>query len=400
MSDMQPENTNPATATAAPSAPAEAKPKKRLSSGPFGGEGIPFGSNEMRLTGLQWLATIIISAAILWMLPKVWRAVEPLKLGPNARVQNELALGDYWHIQRCFKEMLKDTDNVVLGDSVMWGFRVTPENALSTQLSQRTGAAKFANLGIAGCHPVANYGLMYYYGADLHDKNVVLGFNALWVSTPREDLSLDDKDAVSGIKHPKLLPLSERLASDKSKMDDRLGIAIKHRFEIYDWVTHMQNAGFDGADIPTWTIEHPYSLPKIKIYPDLSEDDNPANIKAWNSKGSKPQPYAFVPLDQSNQWRYFKKLVELLQQRGNKVYVLVLPVNEHQMEPKTLARYQKELKPGIEGWLKAQKIPYLAPEALPTELYADFSHPILNGYGLIADKLVADPAFQKMFVKK
>lgn len=401
---IQPEN-DPAIATApteaAPVATDEARPaKKRLSSGPFGGEGIPFGSNEMRLSPMQWLITIVLSAAILWMLPKVWNKVEPLKLDANARVPYDLALGDYWQVQRYFNALLKETDNAVVGDSVMWGAYVTPENALPAQLSQRTSPSRFVNLGISGCHPVANYGLIYYYGEALRDKNVLIQFNPLWMSTPREDLTTA---TLTPINHPKLLPqfVDKMPADNTPKLEDRLSVSLKRNFEIYGWVTHMQNVCFDGSDIPAWTIEHPYSLPTLKTYPDLPEDKDASKAKPWTSKKTVRQvDFPFMALEKSNQWRYFQKMVELLQSRGNKVYVLVGPYNEHMIKGNAVEVYQKQIKPGIESWLKEKKIPYMIPEALPTELYADSSHPMLNGYGLIADKLVADPEFQKIFVKK
>ena len=43
----------------------------------------------------------------------------------------------------------------------------------------------------------------------------------------------------------------------------------------------------------------------------------------------------------------------------------------------------------IEDWLKERKIPYYAPEALPSEQYGDASHPLGSGYALLAKELVA-----------
>lgn len=400
MNPTQPENQNPPVAATPSAMPQESPKKKRLSSGPFGGEGIPFSSNEIRLSPAQWAVTLLISLAILWALPKVWGAIEPIKPPANGRVPYDLALGDYWYVQQYFHALLQGSENAVVGDSVMWGAYVVPANTLAAQLTQRTGATRFANLGIPGCHPVANYGLIDRYGKELRNRNVLIQFNPLWLSTPREDLSTV---TLTAINHPKLLPQwSDRMPADDSpKFEDRLSVSLKRNFEIYGWVTHMQNVCFDQNDVPAWTVEHPYALPSMKAFPDLPDDKNAAEAKPWTAKKAvKPVDFPFVPLDQSNQWRYFQKLVELLQARGNRVYVLVGPYNEHMIKGDAVDVYQKQIKPGIEAWLKEKKLPYLIPEALPTDLYADSSHPMLNGYGLIADKLVADPAFQKMFVKK
>ncbi|MCE5228518.1 hypothetical protein LLG95_02830 [bacterium] len=392
MNDIKPE-----VQTATTPAPAEAKPKKRLSSGPFGGEGIPFGSNEMRLTGWQWLATLVIAAAVLWAIPHVWSALHPVKLSaPLGRVPFDLG-NDYWMVEQSFNAMLKGIDNAVVGDSVMWGAYVAPENTLASQLTQRAGA-KFANLGISGCHPVANYGLVKYYGKSIANKNVLIQFNPLWLSTPREDLTTT---SLAGINHPKLLPqLSESIpAYGDTGFDERFGIALKHHFSIYGWVMHMQTVAFGGDDIPAWTVKNPYSVPAVQEFPDLPTDKAPSLAKPWTTRKIKQVDFQFVPLDKSYQWRYFCKLVELLQQRGNKVFVLVGPYNEHMMKGKAVDRYKNEIKPGMEKWLKEHNVPYLAPAALPTEIYTDSSHPILNGYGLIADQLMANADFKKMFVK-
>lgn len=387
---------NPETQTSTPPPPApEAKPRKRLSSGPFGGEGIPFGSNEMRLTGRQWLATIVIALAVLWALPKVWGLVEPVKVVPNMRVPFDLG-NDYWRVERDFNAMMKSTDNAIVGDSVMWGAYVSPENTLSAQLNTRMASADFANLGISGCHSVSCYGLVKYYGKAVTGKNVLLAFNPLWISTPREDLTTK---SLSGINHSKLIPqLTESIpAYIDTGLDDRLGIAIKHRFEIFGWVQHIQTVCFGGDDIPAWTIKNPYGTPTFVDFPDLPPDKAPSLAKSWTARRIKPTEFPFVPLDKSYQWRYFGKLVELLQERGNNVYVLVGPYNEHMIKGKALDRYRQEIKPGMEKWLQDHKVPYLAPEPLPTEIYTDSSHPILGGYGMIADQLVNDPEFQKIF---
>jgi hypothetical protein len=46
------------------------------------------------------------------------------------------------------------------------------------------------------------------------------------------------------------------------------------------------------------------------------------------------------------------------------------------------------------AWLKSENIPCCAPEPLPSELYADASHPLTEGYRLLAAQLFADAAFR------
>ena len=83
-----------------------------------------------------------------------------------------------------------------------------------------------------------------------------------------------------------------------------------------------------------------------------------------------------------------------LQRRGNRVFVLVGPFNEHMLTPASRERYQK-VKVTITAWAQGQrKVAYLAPEVLPTELYGDASHPLAEGHALLARQLWDDPAFR------
>ena len=96
----------------------------------------------------------------------------------------------------------------------------------------------------------------------------------------------------------------------------------------------------------------------------------------------------WVDLDGSLQWKSFLRAVEILQKRGNTVKVLVGPFNEHLLKDPSRVRYVA-LKQRIEASLKERKIPYLAPEPLPSEQYGDASHPLSAGYALLAKQLVA-----------
>ena len=44
----------------------------------------------------------------------------------------------------------------------------------------------------------------------------------------------------------------------------------------------------------------------------------------------------------------------------------------------------------IVAWLKQKQVTVVAPETLPSELYADASHPLTDGYKLLAHQLLAE----------
>ena len=45
-------------------------------------------------------------------------------------------------------------------------------------------------------------------------------------------------------------------------------------------------------------------------------------------------------------------------------------------------------------WLQKNQTPNAIPEALPSELYADASHPLTAGYELLAKRICAEDGFR------
>jgi len=56
--------------------------------------------------------------------------------------------------------------------------------------------------------------------------------------------------------------------------------------------------------------------------------------------------------------------------------------------------HHRKLRDGIAEWLTANKIPHLVPDVLPSQLYADASHPLTEGYALLARRTLANEDFQ------
>src|SRR5262249_44730603 len=108
--------------------------------------------------------------------------------------------------------------------------------------------------------------------------------------------------------------------------------------------------------------------------------------KPWYEKGMTKQDLPWVDLETSLQWPAFQRVVDLLQQRGNRVFVLVGPFNEHLLTPASLQRYE-EVKGAIVAWLEAKQVPHAAPPALPRDQYGDASHPLAAGYAKLAQEL-------------
>jgi hypothetical protein len=55
---------------------------------------------------------------------------------------------------------------------------------------------------------------------------------------------------------------------------------------------------------------------------------------------------------------------------------------------------------GIDAWLTQHQVPHWKPEALPSELYADASHPLTAGYEMLAKRMLAEPVFKQWLPAK
>jgi len=108
---------------------------------------------------------------------------------------------------------------------------------------------------------------------------------------------------------------------------------------------------------------------------------------------ARRQNPAWVAPDESLQWRFFRHSILSLRQRHCDVFVLVGPFNEHTLGEPGKAGYDR-VKSEIEAWLQAHEIPHLAPPPLPAALYVDTSHPIAQGYALLAKQLLENTAFR------
>jgi hypothetical protein len=157
----------------------------------------------------------------------------------------------------------------------------------------------------------------------------------------------------------------------------------------------LQQSYYDRTDIPGWTLEHPYDNPFKPITRGLPPSENTLRHaqKPWDKSGIMKQDYPWVDLGSSLQWNAFQRVVELLQQRGNRVFVLVGPFNEHLMTSNSRERYQK-VKAGITTWLKEKQVPHIVPSPLPSEQYGDASHPLAEGYKQLAHQLAKESFFQ------
>jgi hypothetical protein len=347
-------------------------------------------SNGIRLSVREWIGVGIFGLLMFLAAPSLWKQAEPFALEPDYRMPYDLS-NDYWLYERYAQLAGSQYDTLLVGDSVIWGQYVTRQQTLSHYLNALAGKERFANLGLDGAHPLALSGLMEHYTDSISAKNILVQCNPLWMSSRKHDLQVEEEFRFN---HPRLVQqFWPQIPCYKEEVSPRLGIVVEQRVPFNGWVNHVQQAYFDRTDIPAWTLERPYDNPLKQLGRGLPPSDNLLRHEpvSWTQRGIKPQDFPWVDPDTSLQWRAFQCTVKSLQQRGNHVFVLLGPFNEHLLSADSLRRYQN-LQRAIEAWLQANQVEYGAPAALPSEHYADASHPLAVGYAELAREL-ANHAF-------
>lgn len=378
---------------------------------------VPFGVNEMLLSPRQWIAALAIVAIILIATPEVWTKIERFDAGPDYRIPYALSK-DYWLYERRLDHRTDGSSIVVLGDSVIWGEYVAPDGTLPHFLSQETGQpGRFVNGGVNGLFPLAMEGLVEHYAHSLRNRKVIVHCNLLWMTSAKADLSINREEPFN---HSRLVPqFHPRIPCYRADANERFSVLIEEHVPFSSWVGHLQNAYYDQRSIPMWTLEddgndppnHPNAWrnplgPITRVVPGEPKDDpqrGPASPRhvPWNSSssgGGERVSFDWVSLDASLQWRAFQRVIRLLRARGNDVLVIVGPFNEHLIAREQLSQYAA-LRQGVESWLAQNGIAHLAPPLLPSELYADASHPLTLGYLELARKIAIDPAFRRWLLQ-
>jgi hypothetical protein len=244
----------------------------------------------------------------------------------------------------------------------------------------------------------------------LQHRKVVLQCNVLWMSSPKADLQTQKEEKFN---HSRLVPqFRPRIPCYKADTNERLGAIFERHVGFMSWVSHIQDCYFGQKSILSWTLEddggdppvrpnaykNPFAQITMTVPPPPVDDPQrgPQSSRhhPWSAGGNGPVQFDWVKLDTSLQWGAFQRLVGVLRDRGDDVLVVLGPFNEHMIAPESQAGYHK-LHDGIAAWLAQNHIPHVVPEILPSDLYADASHPLTDGYALLAKQLYQNETFRR-----
>jgi hypothetical protein len=365
--------------------------------------------NEVRLHGRHWTVVFGLVLAVVLLTPPLWKKVEQFETGADYRLPYALSK-DYWLYERRLQQ-LTPTNIVVLGDSVVWGEYVLPDGTLPHYLNRASGAGdRFVNGGVNGLFPLAMEGLVRHFGQPLRGRKVMLHCNVLWMTSPKADLSTDKEEQFN---HAVLVPqFYPHIPCYRADASERLNAIVERSVTFVAWVNHLQNAYFGQRSILKWTLEDAGGAPPL--YPNvyrnplaqitLTVPSAPAGDpmrgpgsprhKPWSTNSAGTAHFEWVALDRSLQWQALQRVVALLRERGADLLVVVGPFNEPMIAQDNRPAY-RQLRDGIATWLAAEQVAHVVPDALPSALYADASHPLTEGYELLAQRMLPEAVFRK-----
>lgn len=352
-----------------------------------------FSSNAVRLFWKEWIILIVILVGIIYFLPKIWTKIEKINICQDYRLPYELS-SDYWIFEQWCENASLKYPVFIIGDSVIWGQYVKRENTLSHYLNELAKEDIFANMGVDGLHPVAMFGLTKYYGKSISGKKVILQLNPLWMQSIESDLRGKEEFR---FHHPRLVPqVFPYLLCYHPSLNERIGTVAERSIPFFSLINHIRITYFDNMNIQNWTMANPYKNPlkaitlKIPI-PENKPMSEPIN---WIERGITKQNFPWVEVEDSFQWSYFKKTIKILKSRNNEVFVILGPFNTSMLTDESKNRYNV-LKNKIERWFEENRIDYFIVSDLPSQLYADASHPLAQGYKKISLDLFKNEDFKK-----
>ena len=230
---------------------------------------------------------------------------------------------------------------------------------------------------------------------------VVVNCNMLWQSSPKADLSIDTEETFN---HEELVPQRYgAVPCYRANASDRMGAIAETHLGFFGWVNHLNSvyhstrrASRNGRCMRTIKSSPP-RMPnawrnplgeidfKVPPEPAIDPQRGPKSKrhKPWTSDGAAPSRFEWVDLNHSLQWHAMQQIISTLRDRGDDVLVILGPFNEHMISSDQAAEY-RSIKDGAKVWFEAQHIPCVVPAVLPSDLYADASHPLTDGYALLA----------------
>ena len=347
---------------------------------------VPAEREVLSLSGREWLSVLAGVAGLLIAFPLLGHRDGASVVEPDYRIPYSLS-----HRYRLYQYYTtlssRQYPALVIGDSVVWGQCALRDHTLSHYLNERLESPLFANAGLDAMHPLALEGLLEFHAPSVVHKSVLLHFNPMWfmVQGPAVAPSGDPLR-----NRPNLVPrLAGGFLSSRRLAAEAAWARVARAGPWNRWIDRTLDAQLDFL---AWSISHPYESPLDALATPLppSEDAFAPRLSTWNS-GAAAAAYdcSWPSLRDNGQWEAFERIVDRLEDRGNRVLVLVGPINQHMLTPSARESYHL-FKEAVCERLRSRGVDCYAPPGLSSGLYADICHPLAGGYEELSKLLARD----------
>ena len=365
-------------------------------------------SNALFLRPKEWIVILLLLTLTFIGLPIISKKSKQSN-DSNYRIPYQLS-NDYWSYTKLTSQ-LSEKEIPIIGDSVIWGEYVDKNSSLSYFLSDLSGH-KFTNAGMNGLYPLALEGLIKNHAKPIKKRKVLLHLNLLWMSSPERDLSTTKEQTFN---HPQLIPqIVRKVPSYHASTEKRLSRFATNSVPFLSFVNHIKENHFSQRSPAEWTClqsdVNPEHFPNTYLNPlnqlfstapipideqlNLSINNTERGVNSPRHKpwSGAPRTLDWISMDDSLQWNAFKKLCTELLSRKNNLFVLIGPLNNHMFNEMTTSKANL-LTDEAGEWLKSMQIDHWSPQPLPSDHYADASHPLTHGYEMLAKELLKNKSF-------
>ena len=353
-------------------------------------------SNALILSLREWIVTALLLVGLGTSFYFGWYWWEKFEPGVDFRVTCWAErMSDYWTYARWCRYTRTRYKVFLMGDSVIWGQEVRNDETISHYLNEHYGEETIANLGIDGLHHAGIYGLVNSWGQYLDNQNIILQFNPLWMGSASRDLR---GEGDYYFHHPRLIPqLSFRIHYNRD-LNTRLGYLAEHYFRLLPFVRHLMVNYYDNKSVSNWMLDNPYLNP----FSAITFQSTPVMVESqgrsldWETKKLKVSDAPYIFPEESVQWAYFVKALDILKRKDVRVYILLGPYNHYAHTPESRERMYAMISE-IKKYFDDMGYPYFDTLKinLPSNTFADMCHLLKDGHIMLAEALWNDPGFQE-----
>lgn len=342
----------------------------------------------LRLSPWEWVAVLIGAAGLLVAVPSMELKGRSTAVEPDYRIP--YALSHRYRLYRHYTTLAAlQYPALIVGDSVVWGQCAPRDRTLSHHLNEQICTPCFANAGLDAMHPIALEGLLEFHAPAITRKNVIIQFNPLWLMQQGQSTTPSGEPLAN---RPNLVPrLVGGSPGSRQVLVESAWSRLAKIEPIRAWTDQVLGSQMDFL---SWSITHPYENPTTVLTTPLppSEDTFPQRLVAWNSGADAPLlSCSWTQPLKHGQWLAFERILDRLEIRGDRVLVVVGPMNEHMMTPESRQSYRSFIA-AVGDRLRARRTAFTVPPVLASDRYADLCHPLAEGYEELARQLIRDQA--------